>query len=83
MFQSVELEQVGVIAEQRADLLEVLQHRRHDRVRGSQCMAGRHVRGVLVKMRDLFGQGIDVRAAQFSTGLQFAQQLALRELTHF
>ena len=38
---------------------------------------------VEMEVRDLLGHFVDMRASQFAVGLQGAEQLALRELTHF
>ena len=82
VFEGIQLGQIGRLGEQRADLVEVLLHRRHHRFGGAQGMLDRHARRLQVEARDQVGQGVDVLAAQFATGLQFRQQLALRELAH-
>ncbi|MCY1249690.1 hypothetical protein D9M72_632470 [compost metagenome] len=71
--QGVELQQVGFIAEERADLLEVLPYRRHDAVRGAGFVLDRHLGGAEVEAGDLLGHLVDVCGGQFAIGLQGAQ----------
>ena len=81
--QGVQLQQVGLVAEERADLLEVLPHRGHDAVRGPGFVFCRHARCVEVEAGDLLSHLVDVRGGQFAIGLQRAEQTVLRKLAHF
>ncbi|MCY1396535.1 hypothetical protein D9M71_115100 [compost metagenome] len=81
--QGIELLQVGLVAEERANLLEVLLHRRHDAVRGTQRMLNRDLGSLQVELGDLPGHLVDVLGGQFTVGLQGAEHLVLRELAHF
>ncbi|MNR05377.1 hypothetical protein D3C85_1214070 [compost metagenome] len=76
------MQQVGLVAEEWADLLEVLAHGGHDAVRGAGFMVGRYARCIEVEAGNLAGHLVDVRSGQFAVGLQGAEQLALRELAH-
>ncbi|MCY1425001.1 hypothetical protein D9M71_407790 [compost metagenome] len=79
-FQGVQLLQVGLLGEQRTDLLEVLPHRRHAGFRGAQRVFLGDLRRALVEIGDLLGQGVDMRRAQLAAGLDVAEQAGLGEL---
>ena len=81
--QSLQLSQVGLVAEEWADLVEVLAYRSHHLFRRAGGVILRDFGGAEVELRNLLGHLIDVRAGQFAVGLQGAEHLALRELAHF
>lgn len=80
--QGIDLQQVGLVAEQRADLFEVLPHRRDDGAGVAQRVIGGDPWCVLVEAGNLRGQGVDMGAGQLATGLHGIEQLALGELAH-
>ncbi len=71
--QGIELQQVGLVLQEGANLFEVLPDRLHDRFRSALVVFLGYLRGVLVEMRDLLGHLIDVPGAQFAVGLQCAE----------
>ncbi len=80
--QGVQLLQIGRFAEQRADLFEVLPHRRDYGFGSAERMVGGHPWGGQVELGDPLGQRIDVSVAQFSAGLHLGHQLRLGEFAH-
>ncbi len=80
--QVVQLLQVGLVAEEGADLLEVLLDRRHHAFRRAVGLLGGHLGGLQMEFGDLPGQLVDVAGVQFTIGLQGAEHLALGELAH-
>ena len=81
--QRFELQQVGFVRKERTNLLEVLAYRFHDGFRGSLVVLLRDLRRMGMEVGDLLSHFIDMGSVQFAISLQRAQQLALRELTHF
>ncbi len=81
-FEGIQLLQVGLVLEQRANLLEILPHRRHAGLGGAQRVLQRHLRSVLVEVRDLLGQFVNMLVGQFAAALDCRQQVVLRELAH-
>ncbi len=49
---------------------------------GAQRVLQRHLRSVLVEVRDLLGQFVDMLVGQFAAALDCRQQVVLRELAH-
>ncbi len=79
----VELLQVGLFAQQRTNLLEILPHWRNDRFGTVQRMVGSHLGNAHVEACDLRRKCIDMTVSQFTATLHFGHQLGLREFTHF
>ncbi|MNH05317.1 hypothetical protein D3C79_646370 [compost metagenome] len=80
--QGIELLQIGLVGEERANLLEILLNRRHHAFWRAQRVLDRHARRLQVELGNLPRHLVDVAGIELAIGLQGVEHLALGELAH-